>query len=74
MNIYHIRYHLNSEDEDLVWHIYDLTNNKTYLVKEFFINVPVKSETVDQQGSIRWVVCCHGFMSIKNGTAYIVSE
>jgi hypothetical protein len=69
MNTYHIRYNTLHGESDLVWRVFE--NGKEHLVKKFYINVPVTTESTFEQGIQKWNVCCKGVMKIVDDEAFI---
>jgi hypothetical protein len=69
MNKYHIRYNTQHGESDLVWRV--IENGKEYLVKNFYITVPMQGESTIENGIQKWNVVCEGTMNIKDDVAYI---
>jgi hypothetical protein len=57
MNIYHIRFNTKHNNSELVWRIFE--NSNEYLVKGFKISVPMFDETTIEDGITKWNVCCY---------------
>ena len=72
MNKYHIRYNTHHGEDDLVWRVFE--NGQEYLVKGFYVTVPVFGESTIENGVQKWNVSCEGVMSIVDGIAYIQAE
>jgi hypothetical protein len=69
MNKYHIRYNTQHGESDLVWRV--IENGKEYLVKNFYITVPMQGESTIENGIQKWNVVCEGSMNIKDEVAFI---
>jgi hypothetical protein len=69
MNKYHIRYNTQHGESDLVWRV--IENGKEYLVKNFYITVPMQGESTIENGIQKWNVVCEGTMNIKDDVAFI---
>ena len=69
MNKYYIRYNTQHGESDLVWRVFE--NGQEHLVKNFKIETPMYGESTMEKGVQKWNVCCEGFMTIKEGVAYI---
>jgi hypothetical protein len=52
-----------------VWRV--IENGKEYLVKNFYITVPIQGESTIENGIQKWNVVCEGNMTIKDDVAYI---
>jgi hypothetical protein len=66
---YLIRYNTKHDESDLVWRIFE--NELEHLVKEFYITVPMYSESSLENGVQKWNVACKGVMRIVDDIAYI---
>lgn len=69
MNRYHLRYNTKHGESDLVWRVFE--NGTEYLVKNFYIETPMRGEATMENGLQKWNVCCEGFMTIVDNVAYI---
>jgi hypothetical protein len=69
MNTYHLRYNTKHGESNLVWRIFE--NGKEHLVQDFYITVPMTSESTIEDNIQKWNVMCKGFMTIKDNIAYI---
>jgi hypothetical protein len=69
MNKYYIRYNTQHGESDLVWRV--IENGKEYLVKNFYITVPMQGESTIENGIQKWNVVCEGSMNIKDEVAFI---
>lgn len=69
MNKYHIRYNTQHGESNLVWRIFE--DEKEYLVKNFYIAVPMFGESTIENGIQKWNVACKGIMQIIDDIAYI---
>jgi hypothetical protein len=72
LNKYYIRYNTHHGESDLVWRVFE--NDKEYLVKAFYILVPVFGESTMENGVPKWNVACNGVINIKEGVAYIQAK
>jgi len=68
-NTYHIRYNTDHRESDLVWRVFE--NGREYLVKNFYVTVPVSGESTLENGIQKWNVVCKGTMRIEDDTAFI---
>lgn len=69
MNKYHIRYNTHHGESKLVWRIFE--NGKEFLVKNFYVTVPLTSQSTIENGVQKWNVYCEGKMHIIDGVAII---
>ena len=69
MSTYHIRYNTQHGESDLVWRIFE--DGQEFLVKNFLITVPMHGSSTMENGIQKWNVECQGFMTIRDGVAYI---
>lgn len=69
MNKYHIRFNTKHNGSELVWRIFE--NGQEHLVKSFRITAPMFDECTEENGEIKWNVCCYGTMTIENNVAVI---
>jgi hypothetical protein len=69
MNKYYIRYNTQHGESNLVWRV--IENGKEYLVKNFYITVPMQGESTIENGIQKWNVVCEGSMNIKDEVAFI---
>jgi hypothetical protein len=69
MPTYRIRYNTQHGESDLAWRVFE--DDREYLVRDFYITVPMRGSSTIEHGIQKWNVQCQGNMQIIDDIAYI---